>query len=143
MINFEKPYQLFFIAIGLIWLGTILIPAEAIDIQLHDTYFVIAYYHLALLITILLSGFGLGYWLFSKKPLIRWMTIFHTIITIILIVTCFFWYGFPTNENAANYIEGDTLSRSISYFILSLLFLLGQILFVLNLLIALFKEPNK
>jgi len=143
MINFEKPYQLFVVAIGIIWLGVILTSAEAIDIQLHDTYFVIAYYHIALFFTIVFGGFSLGYWLFRKKPLIHWMTIFHTTITIMLLLIWFFWYGFPTNKNAAHYIEGDMiLYQPIFYLILLLFFLLAQIFFVLNLLITLFKKHN-
>lgn len=141
-INFSKSFQLFWGSIPLIWLATLLLPAEVIDIQFHDTYWVIAYYHLEIPITILLAGIGLLYWLFRKKELIQWMTIFHTLITILPILVLFIKCGFPKEDGVGDYIEGDAISRSIPYLILLLLFIFGQILFVLNLLIALFKKRD-
>lgn len=139
-ISFSRPYQLFWGSIPLIWLATLLLPAEAIDIQFHDTYWVIAYYHLVIPITILLGDIGLLYWLFRKKGLIQWMTIFHVLITILPILVLFIAYGFPREDEIGEYIEGDTISRNLFYLSLLLVFIFGQILFVLNLLIALFKK---
>ena len=141
-INFNKSYQLFWGNIPLIWLAVSLLPAEAIDIQVHDTYWVIAYYHLAIPITILLAGIGLLYWLFRKKQLVQWMTIFHTLITMLPILVLFIGYGFPSEDGVGDYIEGDAIGRSLFYLSLLLSFILGQILFVLNLLIALFKKQS-
>lgn len=142
LINFNQPYQLFWASILVIWLATLLLPAETIDIQVQDTYFVIAYYHGAMFLTVLLTGIGLLYWFFRKNKLIRWMTIFHVLITILPILILFVWSGFPREDGIGDYIERDAMSKGISYLILLLLFLLGQILFVLNLLIALFKKTE-
>jgi len=138
--NFNQPHQLFLGSTLLIWLAVLLLPTEAIDIQFHDTYIVIAYYHWAMLFTIILGGIGFLYWLFREKQMIHWMTIFHTIITIIPIVSFFIWYGFPETDNFSNYIEVETFGKFISFWVLSLLFLLGQIFFIINLLRALFKD---
>lgn len=140
LINFNKPYQLFWGSILLIWLAVLFLPAEAIDLQLHDPYLVIAYDHLAMLLTILLAGIGLLYWFFRKKQLIQWMTIFHTLITILPILILFIRCGFPKEDGVGEYIEGDAMGRSLFYLSLLLAFIFGQILFVLNLLIALFKK---
>ncbi len=139
-INFNKPHQLFWGSTLLIWLAVWLLPAEAIDIQLHDTYWVIPYYHLAIPITVLLMGIGLLYWCFRKKGLIQWITIFHILTTVLPIWVLFIKCGFPKEDGVGDYIEGDTISRSLPYLILLLLFILGQILFVLNLLMVLFKK---
>ena len=142
LINFNQPHQLFWGSILLIWLAVFLLPAEAIDIQFHDTYLVIAYYHVAIFLTILLAGIGLLYWFFRKKQLIQWMTIFHTLISMLPILVLFIWNGFPSEDGVRDYIEGDAISRSIPYLILLLGFIFGQILFILNLLIALFKKTK-
>lgn len=137
---FKQPYQLFLGSILVIWLAVLLLPSEAIDIQFHDTYFVIGYHHWALLLTIILGGIGLLYWFFQEKRMIRWMTIFHVLITIIPMVGLFIWYGFPAEGNIGSYIQADRISRIIGYWIIFLLFLLGQIFFIINLLRALFKN---
>jgi len=142
LLNFNQPHQLFWGSTFLIWLAVLLIPTEAIDLQIHDTYFVIAYYHWAMLFTIVLGGIGFLYWFFRKKSMIRWMTIFHVLITIIPIVGLFIWYGFPEAGNIGSYIQGDRISRIIGFWITFLLFLLGQIFFIINLLRALFKSSE-
>lgn len=139
-INFNKPYQLFWGSILLVWLAVLFLPVEAIDIQWHDTYLVIAYYHLAIFLTVLLVGIGLLYWFFRKKELIQWMTIFHILITILSILILFIRYGFPKEDGLGDYIEADTIGSSLFYLSLLLAFIFGQILFVLNLLMALFKK---
>ena len=141
-INFNKPHLLFFGSIPLLWLLTLILPVKIIDIQFHDTYWVIAFYHLAIPISIILGGIGLLYWLFSGKRTIKWITVFHSLMTMLPIFAFFIINGF-SSEAEADYIAADMLSRSKPYFIVLLFFLFGQILFVLNLLIALFKKPNE
>jgi len=140
LLNFNKPYQLFWGSTILLWLVVLVMPIEAIDLQIHDTYIVIAYHHWALLLTIILGGIGFLYWFFREKGMIRWMTIFHALTTIIPIVGLFIWSGFPDNGREGNYIQMDRISRVIGYWIVLLLFLLGQIFFIINLLRVLFKK---
>lgn len=139
-LNFNKPYHLFWGSTILLWLAVLVLPVEAIDLQIHDTYIVIAYYHWALFFTLILGGMGLLYWLFKDKELSRWMTIFHTLITIIPIVVLFIWRGFSTGDLANSYIQVDVIGRVTGYWLLLLFFLLGQIFFIINLLKALFKK---
>jgi len=139
LINFNTPYQLFWGSIPLLWLITLLAPIKGIDIQLHDTYFVTVFYHLAIPISIILGGIGCLYWLFRKKLMSQWMIIFHTLITILFIFAFFIINGFSSKAETA-YIEGDIIGRSMPYLLLLLLFLLAQIFFVLNLLISLFEK---
>ena len=141
-IDFNQPHLLFFGSIPLLWLLTLILPMKVIDMQSHDTYWVIAFYHLAIPISIILGGIGLLYWLFSEKRMIKWITVFHSLITILPIFAFFIIHGF-SDVDEADYIAADMLSRSKPYFITLLLLLFGQILFVLNLLIALFKKTNQ
>lgn len=138
--NFNRPHQLFFRCIPIIWLAVVILPSKAIDIQLHDTYFVIAYYHWGILFTLLLGGYGLLYWLFRRKPLIKGMIIFHILVTIPSMLVWFIKHGFPIENGVGSYIAESTIRNYLPYLIGILLFLLGQILFVINLLIALFKN---
>ena len=142
LLNFNKPHLLFWGSTLLIWLAVLVLPVEAIDLQIHDTYFVIAYYHWALLLTIILVGIGLLYWFFKDRQMIRWLTIFHVIITIIPIVSFFIWYGFPEEGFVSNYIKADNVSRIIGYWVVILLFIIGQIFFIINLLSAVFKSSE-
>ena len=141
-IYFNKPYQLFLASIPLVFLIVTLLPTKVIDLQIHNTYIVIVLIHLAIPISILLAGIGLLYWLFRHKEMVDWMKLFHTFITIFPILLLLIWVGFPSEDTESNYIEGDRIVRNWFYLTSILLFLLGQILFVINLLIALFKKND-
>jgi len=141
-IYLNQPHQLFFGCIPLICLLVLTLPTKEVDIQIHDTYFVFALIHLAVPISIILAGIAVLYWLFRQKEMIEWMTLFHTFITILPILLFFIWSGLPNENAVSNYIEGDRIVRSWFYLTSILLFFLGQILFVINLLIALFKKDN-
>ena len=139
-IYFNQPYQLFFGCIPLICLLATILPVKAVDIQFHDTYFVFALTHLAIPISILLAGIGTLYWLFRQKEMIDGITLFHTVLTILPVLLLFIWVGFSSENAVSNDIEEETIGLYWLYLIAILLFLLGQILFLVNLLIALFKE---
>lgn len=141
-IYFNQPHQLFFASIPLICLLASILPTKTIDLQIHDTYTVLALIHLAIPTSIILAGIGLLYWLFRYKKMLDWMILFHTSMTILPILLFFIWFGLPIEEAANNYIEGDAITRYWFYLIFLLLFLFGQILFVVNLLIALFNKND-
>ena len=62
----EKPHLIFLLSIPIIMLIGILSEDAVLDINVHDTYYVIAYLHLAILISILFGIFGIGYWIMLK-----------------------------------------------------------------------------
>lgn len=54
---------------------------KEVDIQLHDTYFVLAVWHVGIILGLLLACLGLVYWLLRNRPLTHWMCIAHSWVT--------------------------------------------------------------
>ena len=87
----NKPYKAIWYSILFLFGLSIIGWNNTIDIQLHDTYFVIASIHMGVLFSIYLGVIGIIYWLIRKKKLVDWMTVIHVVITIstfaIIIIT--------------------------------------------------------
>jgi cytochrome c oxidase subunit 1 len=62
----KKSYLLFFLAVPIVLLIGFLGGEAILDINILDTYYLITYRHLAILISILLVIIGMGYWLLQK-----------------------------------------------------------------------------
>lgn len=137
----NRPYKviwysvLFLIGLSIIgWKNTI-------DIQLHDTYFVIASIHIGVLFSIYLGVIGIIYWLIRKKKLVDWMTVLHVIFTIstfALIIT--------TGLIFQKVIESDfEIFRTVNQilFVVFLIALLSQLIFITNLIIGLIRNKPK
>lgn len=83
-----KVYHLFWIVsaiIVIIGLIQINYPDSTVDINIDDTYLVIANSHLAVLLSVSYFLMGFGYWLIQKilkKPLVKYLTIIHCVILI-------------------------------------------------------------
>lgn len=82
----NKPYTLFWITAVLILLDGFLIqnPENVVDINVHDTYFVIAHGFIAEIFALLFFILGLGYWLFEKfnRNLNPTLTLIHILGTV-------------------------------------------------------------
>lgn len=81
----KTPHIVFWILIPITLLIGFLKPDKTLDINIHDTYFVIGLISLAVIISIIFGILGLGYWVIIKLNgrLVNWLTIIHLIITII------------------------------------------------------------
>lgn len=137
----NRPYKaiwysvLFLIGVSIIgWNNTI-------DIQLHDTYFVIASIHIGVLFSIYLGVIGIIYWLIRKKKLFDWMTLIHVVITIstfaLIIITGLIFQ---------KVIEGDFETfRTVNQilFVVILIALLSQLVFLTNLIFGLIRNKPK
>lgn len=137
----DRPYKaiwysvLFLIGLSIIgWNNTI-------DIQLHDTYFVIASIHIGVLFSIYLGVIGIIYWLIRKKKLADWMTVIHVVITIstfaLIIITGLIFQ---------KVIEGDFETfRTVNQILLVviLIALLSQLIFLTNLIFGLIRNKPK
>lgn len=107
------------------------------DLQLHDTYFVFAHWHLALLFSLCMGILSLGYWVAirMKVSLINFLSWTHTLVTM---VACLLVQGIllllSLKISAPAIFHGDFMSQGLS--VLILIFLLFQPLFLLNLIIG-------
>lgn len=140
--SFDKPYSFFLRTIILLGVIGAFMPKETFEIQWHDTYFVIAFWH-ALLALFFYFGVNMGlYWMVKNRKLVRWMTLFHLITTAIFIL-CFIIFGYTNNKYLIMDFCSTYPSRFQQVFVYSiLLFLLSQLIFLLNLLISLLRKTS-
>lgn len=137
----NKPYKAIWYSILFLFGLSIIGWDNTIDIQLHDTYFVIASIHFGVLFSIYLGIIGIIYWLIRKKRLVDWMTVIHVVITILtfalIIITCLILQkiiegGFETFR---------TINKII--FVLVLIALLSQFIFIANLIFGSIRNKQK
>lgn len=137
----KSPYKAIWYSILVLFGLSIIGWDNTIDIQLHDTYFVIASIHIGVLFSIYLGGIGVIYWLLRKKKLIDWMTVIHVVITIstfaLIIITGLIFQKI---------IEGDFETfRTVNQilFVIILIALLSQLIFITNLTYGLISNKPK
>ena len=138
----NKPHLIFLLAIPIIILIGILSGESVLDINVHDTYYVIAYFHLAMLISILFGIIGIGYWIMQKanRKLSKWLNWTHIGITfggiiIVLILTQFY------RTELMEYEFNNNLTFFVTLFILLVFF--AQLIFPINIIYGLIKKKNK
>ncbi|KAF2326174.1 MAG: hypothetical protein REI96_07415 [Flavobacterium nitrogenifigens] len=142
----KKPYVLF-LALIVILLGFGFYKGnEILDINIHDTYFVISWKHLMILISIIYGLLALTYFSILKLnfSLINWMTIFHVLISIIGLLAIFILPRLMRDDLPMDFsvvMENAKFNERIGYGIVVCIFaLLGaQILFFINLICTLIK----
>ena len=137
----NKPYKAIWYSILFLFGLSIIGWNNTIDIQLHDTYFVIASIHIGILFSIYLGVIGIIYWLIRKKKLVDWMTLIHVVITIstfaLIIITGLIFQKI---------IEGDFETfRTVNQilFVVILIALLSQLIFITNLTFGLIRNKPK
>jgi heme/copper-type cytochrome/quinol oxidase subunit 1 len=150
----RKPYNLFLL-IGFIFVVIslfVLSQHNSIDIHLHDTYFVITHTHFFWFLAILALFVWVLYLLTNKFLFSKALTWIHVIITILTLV--FFALALYYGDNLSNlqprrYYEYSSLDSFNDYdrytktigTVLSIL-IFGQIIFVINVIVGLFKRKR-
>ncbi|QHI34919.1 hypothetical protein IMCC3317_02640 [Kordia antarctica] len=112
-----------------------------IDINIHDTYFVISNYHLTTLISIFFGIIGSIYWIMEKvnRKLSKRLNLIHIILTfggifLIIILNEFF------RKSVMEYRFNENLTTAI-YFI-AVIVILGQLIFPINVISGFLKKQN-
>ncbi len=138
MTKFTKsPHIVFWILIPIILLTGFLKPDKTLDINVHDTYFVIGLISLAVLISIIFGILGLGYWVVIKlkRRLVNWLTIIHLIITVISFCLILFIPFFLSDSNQD---FGSNLTMTLS----TLAAVCVQLLYPVNIITAFIRKIN-
>ena len=138
----KNPHLIFLLAIPIIMLIGLLSGDAELDINVHDTYYVIAYLHLAILISILFGIIGIGYWFMLKanRQLSKWLNLTHIGLTfggpiVVWILTLFY------RTEILEYEFNNNLTVIIILIIL--LIVLGQLIFPINIIYGFIKKKNK
>ncbi len=140
--KFKKPHFYFWTtAILILIIGLIIFDSEsAIDINVHDTYYVINHFVLTELIALLLIFAGLLYWIYEKvnRKLNIVLTKTHLITTIGGIL------AYPLLiAISSRFFKNNSLILNILSAIIILIVIIAQFLFFINLIIGLFKKNEK
>ena len=149
--NFQKikVYHLLWIVALLILIIGLIDPNNTLDINIHDTYFVILNLHVAIALFLFYFLNGLGYWSIQKifkKGLIKPLTIIHT--TILIGSFVFYWlviiYSkmFLSNSTFPLFDDGRDLINITLVLELLLILFLATPIFIINLLIGLLRRTD-
>ena len=138
----EKPHLAFLLAIPVLMLIGILSENAVLDINVHDTYYVIPYLHLAILISILFGIIGMGYWIMQKaeRKLSKWLNWTHLGLTFGGIIVVWILTKFYRTETM-EYEFNNNLTLIITLIII--LMIVGQLIFPINIIYGLIKKKNK
>jgi heme/copper-type cytochrome/quinol oxidase subunit 1 len=128
---FRQPYLICWLAVPVLMLMGLLFRQHSVDVQLHDTYFVIANNHVALAGSALLLVLGLGYWLMmrTRKTPNDTLTAFHLLSTIGVFVLLVL----PLS-GSGNLVSPEWLLLGVAAF------LVGQCAYAVNILITLLRR---
>ncbi len=140
---YKKPYFYFWLTAVTIFVFTLLFykPDDILDINIHDTYYIITYRHFGIFFSFLFILIGFIYFLLKKVELFKFLTNFHLYISIgSFIFSIIGQVYFKTFSNNSNFPLFDDLSNYITFFsIILLLFVLAQFIFLFNLIISITK----
>lgn len=137
--NSRYPVYVFWGFIPLIVIYSFIFLNPIIDIQQHDTYYVIARLHFQVAVSIFFGVIGLVYLLLEKFALVRFLTFLHVIATIIFLsYLILFSNFFRAISDTVTFISSSQevhLVGQWSY----LIFICSNFLFLVNIVIGLFR----
>lgn len=137
----NKPYLIFLLSIPLLLIAGFLKGDSTFDLNIYDTYFVIAKTYLAWLIAMIFGVIGLVYLLIvkSNRKLSKWLTGIHIVLTFGGFLLTLVLAQFYKEDNLlSNY--NDNLTATITLIIL--IIILVQIIFPINIIYAFVKKKT-
>lgn len=139
--KFKTYTLLLFASIILFVVGFFVSKESTIDINIHDTYFVIANCHLFWIFSILMFFFFTIYFSFDKGRIILFRALYkiHILGTLISIFFVFFPYNLifePTDFPLFDNMQYINVCITVSF----LLFIFFQLLFIINIFVSIIKR---
>ena len=142
----NKPHIIFAICVPIIFLLSILVQNDTLDVNIHDTYYVISNFHVSILLTLLLSLIAFGYWMMIKadRRLNKWLNLSHILLTLGSLLVPYTYWIISLNFNSDSTVFNDynsNLNTLLIFVIASII--LGQIIFLINIVIGLLLKKRK
>ena len=139
-----KIHYLFWIVSLIILLIGLYDMDETLDINVHDTYFVIAHFYVAIILSIVYFIYGFGYWLVQeklKKRLVKLLTIIHSVFMIGSFLTYWIEIYYIRLFAANNFLLFDKYETiNITLVICTILSLIAFPIYTTNLAIGIFRK---
>ncbi|RZJ55023.1 MAG: hypothetical protein EOO44_02740 [Flavobacterium sp.] len=140
-----EVYHLFFAITVIVLLIGIIQKDNTLDINIHDTYFVISNLIVSYAICLFYILNGLGYWLLikiMKKKLVKALTIIHLIVFIggfIIYWIIIAYSAFRVNNGPHNFYDYQLQSVFSAAMAFLIIFVAGPA-YIINLLIGIFRK---
>lgn len=130
--NLFASGSIIFLSLGL--LSQLFFGDASVDIQLHNTYFIVAYVHLFYTVALILGFFAIIYFLYSKffrRRLNRTMGNIHFWATVLTLpIICFLVINYWIFRDKMNWDVSIMITAFVAFF---------QLLFVFNLIYSFWK----
>jgi heme/copper-type cytochrome/quinol oxidase subunit 1 len=138
--------------VGVLFLLVGFLSDGTLDLANHDTYYVIAYQHIFWMLALLFFGFGLTHWLLEqvKIHLNRTLSFVHFMLSFVLISVVSFLLLSYKNKTQSTYSDYSVYNEfdkidtqeQLNFVAAGLLvvFLITQFVFLVSLLVAIFKK---
>ncbi|WP_143953582.1 hypothetical protein [Robertkochia solimangrovi] len=149
---FRKPYLIYWGSIPLILILGFLVRFRTMQLNIHDTYFVIDQFSLAVLISGFALIIGIAYWMLSRygknisQRLVKWHIGITSIAVLLLLALSFFFVNTTDKPGAAfsDYMADIRWNYKIEkvMFLVAVIMLLAQFLFPLNLILGLLNKKR-
>lgn len=138
----DEPHKIVWYFAPIILLLSCIAPQQTLDFQYHDTYFVVSALTFGQFFAIFSLFCGAIYWVFRNYKLYKWITVFHIISIIIIPLSLLLIISSMHSVLTKSDSHSVKLAMSASKNLI-LIFLLSQILFVVNTLFAIFRKTFK
>lgn len=129
----NKPHEVLWLGLAVILGFAYIFPCDELDFQFHDTYLVIAPMQIASIFVFSLGLLGGIYALTIRagKKLTKWMTMFHLAFSLFFTITLIY---------AGCEMEVLSLDGTPRFLWAVLIFILAQLIFVINIVYAFLKK---
>lgn len=110
---------------------------QTVEIQMHDTYYVFARWHLAILVALVFAILGGVHWFLRDFLMIDALNWFHAIVTIFAVILFLLMIIMPASQG--RYTTEIAMKYNLLLYGFILLFCLAQFLFIGNVVAALVR----